>query len=1191
MDDNDIEKENSREKVTEVGKQIGNKALQAHGVPPGLSNLAVNKLAKNPLIKGAMDRVADNPIIKKRANNNPSKADDSTNKPESEEKEGNEETNEKKDGESNDSPFVDSSKKDNPFKGKEDAEESIVSKKNVKKLKLYYIIGSAAAAILFIILILGMLLKIVEPIAEIVGAVVDFTHNVVKVANSFFESAKNLFKYGSFASNEQTLMNKIIEANNKFSKKYQKKINIPLVSAALYYDGAQDEWEETVEIVVNKDGTTTKVARLDNEKLDERVNYIDAIFDSLISIKEYTYRCDFRKNADGELVLSSSFISSKYVEEIDRTKEETSCSDLSAGENLSEEDRYIYYYREQYDEDGFAFRLANTKLDFGNNGLRYPAYVILNPIVGFIDGVYSYVKNLNRIYEKIDKYPGFAEKVRKNEVTIIDLLYTDYVEKAGDVDYVVIDIMNSYEVWKFLFGVEDGDDERCYFPGNVPPDILIELRSPFNGYYAITSRYGNRPNPVGDSDKKYEFHSGIDLVAKEDTNIYSIYDGVVSESGFSEGAGNYVIIEHNLGGTTYYSQYLHMQSPSSYTVGSSVSKSTVIGVMGSTGRSTGAHLHFGLYSINESGGRSYANPENLFTDAGNYSYNCISSKTNPAGSCSLNGGVAVYAFKERLSFDLIRAVIDNEKSFFGDFALMKLDYDLNYFKDIYESKKGSFSEINGKIDFEKYQVDSDGTMIYFEDATKNLIGRQKLLEYIGKMDKKVYDRLSFGFTSIPSSSYSMFGYKSSKEMYDIIYSNNFEFVQTIFNYAIHNNPHIEEIMNTMEGFEGPLYSVKGGETLESVAAAFGVSPSKLLREGESQGSVHGGNRIKLSDEAAISAILKALYSNIPADDLNNKFYNEHNFVANALAKYKEIKDDPDSSIEKYEGECLIVPIPGWEDCTTYESESKCKSNLKKYMPTARFFADTAPTTAGKRALTYAMSLLGKVRYCGACGIGEPECIDIKPDGTIGEHAMKYSYAAIRCSPWGHAYYKEGFNPKWGTLHTYTYNGTPYYENEAAEARNDISYQDDAGTYTAGLAGLDCAGFVNWVLNHTFQVFDNQTFPIMTTVCNSETDYTLSTQFESVPEFKNFGDSILPLLTPGDILCNSTGGKYGDAYNYSGNSRHVMMFMGYEDDNYNGVPDAGDSVIIIHSSSNGVRVDRKLANEKYWKELNSFATYK
>lgn len=110
--------------------------------------------------------------------------------------------------------------------------------------------------------------------------------------------------------------------------------------------------------------------------------------------------------------------------------------------------------------------------------------------------------------------------------------------------------------------------------------------------YTITSNYGTRIDPI-DLDK-ISFHSGIDLSAPAGTSIVASADGVVYEVGYSEsGLGNYVYIEHDYGGLVLYTMYGHMADDSIVVnVGDKVKAKDKIGTIGSTGRSTGIHLHF-----------------------------------------------------------------------------------------------------------------------------------------------------------------------------------------------------------------------------------------------------------------------------------------------------------------------------------------------------------------------------------------------------------------------------------------------------------------------------------------------------------------------------------------------------------------------------------------------------------------------
>jgi murein DD-endopeptidase MepM/ murein hydrolase activator NlpD len=108
------------------------------------------------------------------------------------------------------------------------------------------------------------------------------------------------------------------------------------------------------------------------------------------------------------------------------------------------------------------------------------------------------------------------------------------------------------------------------------------------GYSRISSYFGYRANPF--SGKGQEYHSGIDIPAPQGTKIVAAYDGQVAWSNYSGSAGNWVGIDH---GNGIYTVYMHM-SKRSVQEGQMVKKGDVLGLVGSTGRSTGNHLHFAV---------------------------------------------------------------------------------------------------------------------------------------------------------------------------------------------------------------------------------------------------------------------------------------------------------------------------------------------------------------------------------------------------------------------------------------------------------------------------------------------------------------------------------------------------------------------------------------------------------------------
>ena len=101
----------------------------------------------------------------------------------------------------------------------------------------------------------------------------------------------------------------------------------------------------------------------------------------------------------------------------------------------------------------------------------------------------------------------------------------------------------------------------------------------------ITSRFGYRTNPVSG---KYGFHTGIDLAAEEGSPVSAAFYGKVTETGSSDVWGNYVLMEHSDGLHTY---YCHL-SEIYVREGAIIRQGETVGLVGSTGWSTGPHLHF-----------------------------------------------------------------------------------------------------------------------------------------------------------------------------------------------------------------------------------------------------------------------------------------------------------------------------------------------------------------------------------------------------------------------------------------------------------------------------------------------------------------------------------------------------------------------------------------------------------------------
>ena len=129
-----------------------------------------------------------------------------------------------------------------------------------------------------------------------------------------------------------------------------------------------------------------------------------------------------------------------------------------------------------------------------------------------------------------------------------------------------------------------------------------DLTWPVPGKYTITSPYGTRKDPITRVKSK---HTGIDIAAPTGRPIVAANSGKVIVAGWSsKGYGNYVVIDHGGGRSTLYAH----QSRLAVSKGDYVTKGQTIGYVGSTGYSTGPHLHFEVLINGDD-----VNPMNYFT--------------------------------------------------------------------------------------------------------------------------------------------------------------------------------------------------------------------------------------------------------------------------------------------------------------------------------------------------------------------------------------------------------------------------------------------------------------------------------------------------------------------------------------------------------------------------------------------------
>lgn len=115
---------------------------------------------------------------------------------------------------------------------------------------------------------------------------------------------------------------------------------------------------------------------------------------------------------------------------------------------------------------------------------------------------------------------------------------------------------------------------------HIPSVIPINIKD-----FTMSSGYGVRRDPIYGSSK---FHTGLDFAAKTGTPVFATADGRVTEAGRQSGYGNCIDISH---GYNYLTRYAHL-SEILVKPGQEVKRGEMIGKVGSTGKSTGSHLHY-----------------------------------------------------------------------------------------------------------------------------------------------------------------------------------------------------------------------------------------------------------------------------------------------------------------------------------------------------------------------------------------------------------------------------------------------------------------------------------------------------------------------------------------------------------------------------------------------------------------------
>lgn len=199
------------------------------------------------------------------------------------------------------------------------------------------------------------------------------------------------------------------------------------------------------------------------------------------------------------------------------------------------------------------------------------------------DNIYRSFFELKPIPEDVSK-AGFGGANRYEKFA--DLTYADLVTETSK----NLDILNkrllvqSKSLDEVLVAAKNKEKMFKHIPA-IQPIANKQLNR-------IASGYGMRLHPIL---KVGKMHWGLDFVASTGTPIYATADGTVNHAGAAGGYGNVVVINHGYGYETYYAHMSRIKAKQ----GQSVKRGDIIGYVGSTGLSSGPHLHYEVHKDGE----------------------------------------------------------------------------------------------------------------------------------------------------------------------------------------------------------------------------------------------------------------------------------------------------------------------------------------------------------------------------------------------------------------------------------------------------------------------------------------------------------------------------------------------------------------------------------------------------------------
>ncbi|MDD3305420.1 MAG: M23 family metallopeptidase, partial [Bacilli bacterium] len=472
----------------------------------------------------------------------------------------------------------------------EKAKKALSSK--IKNKALIYIISFLAPFFLFLFTVVIIIMMFMMPVTQALEKIDNFKRFVIV----FVEKTKNFFSGRGFQVIDMTTVQlKEEEFNNEVAKYYKfyyytggVEVDAPLILATVHYPLEISFNEKVVACVNGIDAEGTECAS-EEEQYDfwkAKIEKVPDLFEHSISEVITKYECI------GVTVETADGPKTHYVQ----------------GDQIGEPE-VLYPFPGTFHKDEHCHSGSSIKkYDYRQEPDKYNEY-LSDPDDGYIVSSEEY---------------NFPTEI------------TDIEEKKERLKQIVYSIHNLSILYYNLFDTPAAVAQNVY--GAIPYNLLKNMVVPVDptigsdgkGNYIITSCFSPYRSL---SNGQKSAHKGIDVVsASSDLNIRAAAKGIilVAQGSLSpsfncyngdcnkKGAGNYIVITHEIEGIQFRTTYMHLSSVS-VNVGDEVEAGQIIGVMGNTGNSSGTHLHFQYEDANQNPlnpGNLFSNPKSINANAG-----------------------------------------------------------------------------------------------------------------------------------------------------------------------------------------------------------------------------------------------------------------------------------------------------------------------------------------------------------------------------------------------------------------------------------------------------------------------------------------------------------------------------------------------------------------------------------------------